>query len=206
MANALTQLRKKPAQKRATVTFDAILDAATQILEDKGARALTTNRIAVRAGVSVGSLYQYFPNKEAIVRALIERELARSEASRPAILDDEHASRRQVMSAAVDWHFDAYGMDLSAAAALRKLARSLLPLEEQDRVANLRQQRLARTVGRLTRAQPTRSAHATLLVDVCLDAICKETLRRHPEWLASETFRKEVSTLLSRYLSPLSAA
>jgi AcrR family transcriptional regulator len=52
---------------------DSILDAAARVLRKHGYEEATTNRVAEVAGVSVGSLYQYFPNKEALVHALIER-------------------------------------------------------------------------------------------------------------------------------------
>ncbi|WP_316977381.1 TetR/AcrR family transcriptional regulator [Shumkonia mesophila] len=65
--------RKIPLQERSRNTVDVIVEAATRILFREGADALSTNRIAEVAGVSVGSLYQYFPNREAIVTALMER-------------------------------------------------------------------------------------------------------------------------------------
>src|SRR5262245_21790233 len=58
--------RKEAVQARAQSTVEAILGATAQVLEGIGFDAATTNRIAERAGVSIGSLYQYFPNKEAI--------------------------------------------------------------------------------------------------------------------------------------------
>lgn len=71
--------RKKPSQARARRTVDLILEAAAQILASQGDEALTTNRIAERAGFSIGTLYQYFPNRDAILDALIERERESSE-------------------------------------------------------------------------------------------------------------------------------
>ena len=65
--------RKTPRQERARATVDAILMAAAHILKNEGSGHLTTNRIAEVAGVSIGSLYQYFPNKVAVVAALRER-------------------------------------------------------------------------------------------------------------------------------------
>lgn len=70
------QPRKRPRQARSTATVEAIVEAAARILERAGPDALTTNAIAERAGVSVGSVYQYFPAKEAILSALICRERA----------------------------------------------------------------------------------------------------------------------------------
>jgi AcrR family transcriptional regulator len=68
--------RKRPKQERSEATVEAILQAAAQIFERHGYAAGTTNRIADRAGVSIGSLYQYFPNKDAILVALVHRHLA----------------------------------------------------------------------------------------------------------------------------------
>lgn len=69
--------QRKPVQERAQITVEAILDAAIKLLKRKGATSLTTNRIAESAGVSIGSVYQYFPNKYAIYLALHERHIAR---------------------------------------------------------------------------------------------------------------------------------
>ncbi|MCY1126840.1 helix-turn-helix domain containing protein [Frigidibacter sp. RF13] len=69
----LVKPRKKPAQDRSRATFEAILEAATRILREDGLGAMNTNRVAERAGVSVGSLYQYFPSREAILAELVRR-------------------------------------------------------------------------------------------------------------------------------------
>jgi len=65
--------RKHPQQERSRATVDAIVEATAQLLVEEGFHKMTTNGIAERAGVSVGSVYQYFPNKEAIVVAVVER-------------------------------------------------------------------------------------------------------------------------------------
>jgi AcrR family transcriptional regulator len=70
--------RKQPLQERAAVTVDAILIAVEQVLERHGLAGLTTNRVAEIAGVSIGTLYQYYPNKEALVRAVQERYLTQT--------------------------------------------------------------------------------------------------------------------------------
>jgi AcrR family transcriptional regulator len=65
--------RKQPLQSRSKETFGAILEATARILETEGLEAANTNAIAARAGVSVGSLYQYFPDKAAIFAELIRQ-------------------------------------------------------------------------------------------------------------------------------------
>ena len=68
--------RKSPTQRRSVGTVNVILDAAAHILEEYGLEGYTTNSIAERAGISIGSCYQYFPTKEAITVALATREMA----------------------------------------------------------------------------------------------------------------------------------
>ncbi|MBT2299406.1 TetR/AcrR family transcriptional regulator [Variovorax paradoxus] len=65
--------RKMPRQARSQHTVEAVLTAGAQVLIELGYEKATTSRMAERAGVSIGSLYQYFPNKESVVAALIER-------------------------------------------------------------------------------------------------------------------------------------
>jgi AcrR family transcriptional regulator len=82
----LLKPRRKPRQDRSRQTVQAILEAAAQVFERHGYAAGTTNRIAERAGVSIGSLYQYFPNKDAIVMELARRHIAEmGEAAWPAL-------------------------------------------------------------------------------------------------------------------------
>lgn len=67
--------RKTPTQKRSMETVSCILKATTRLLEKDGLLALSTNRVAHEAGVSIGSLYQYFPSKEALLSALVREKL-----------------------------------------------------------------------------------------------------------------------------------
>ena len=64
--------RKTPTQARSTVTVESISEAAIQVLLSHGAERLTTTRVADRAGVSVGTLYQYYPNKQSLLFAVLE--------------------------------------------------------------------------------------------------------------------------------------
>ena len=80
--------RKQPQQARSNDLVSAVLDAAVQVLEAEGAQRFTTARVAERAGVSVGSLYQYFPNKAAILFRLQSDEWRRTSALLRTILED----------------------------------------------------------------------------------------------------------------------
>ena len=80
--------RKQPVQARSTDLVAAILQAAVRVLEREGARRFTTIRVAAEAGVSIGSLYQYFPNKHAILFRLQRDEWEATGATIDAILGD----------------------------------------------------------------------------------------------------------------------
>jgi AcrR family transcriptional regulator len=69
----LLNQRRHPRQARSQATIDAIIEAAAQLISRHGLDGFNTNAVAERAGVSIGSLYQYFPNKDAIMAALIRR-------------------------------------------------------------------------------------------------------------------------------------
>jgi AcrR family transcriptional regulator len=95
--------RKTPAQQRSEVTVDAILEAAARILETRGFGGYTTNAVAARAGVSIGSLYQYFPGKDALTKALIRREttLLLADAGDLEREEDGRSGLRRLIRAAV---------------------------------------------------------------------------------------------------------
>jgi AcrR family transcriptional regulator len=81
IAQAALRPRKQPVQARSEATVLAIHEASIQVLLLVGYRKLTTTRVAERAGVSVGTLYQYFPNRQALIRAVLERYLMEMSAS-----------------------------------------------------------------------------------------------------------------------------
>ena len=70
-----TKPRKSPSQQRSQLTVAALLKATAHILVKEGYESASTNRIAAAAGVSIGSLYQYFPSKEALVAAVVDRHM-----------------------------------------------------------------------------------------------------------------------------------
>jgi AcrR family transcriptional regulator len=75
LVDAALQPRKTPVQARSSVTVEAIAEATIQVLLAVGPDRLTTTRVAQRAGVSVGTLYQYYPNKRALLFAVLEQHL-----------------------------------------------------------------------------------------------------------------------------------
>jgi len=74
-ATTSLQPRKTPVQARSAATVDAILEATIQVLVTAGKERLTTTHVALRAGVSVGTMYQYFPNKSALLKACLKRHM-----------------------------------------------------------------------------------------------------------------------------------
>src|SRR5262249_25477614 len=105
----LTNPRKQASQERSRATVDALVEATARILVREGFDKASTNRIAEAAGVSIGSLYQYYPSKEALVAAVIERhnrdlmQVVRGALAEIAGLSLDQAIRR-IVGAAVDAH------------------------------------------------------------------------------------------------------
>jgi AcrR family transcriptional regulator len=101
--------RKLPRQARSEQMRADLLEAATRVLHRFGARAFTTNRVADAAGVSVGSLYQYFPNKAALLIALHEQEAEQTWQKLAALLASAGLSPRQRFEQLVMAFFDIQG-------------------------------------------------------------------------------------------------
>lgn len=132
------RLRKKPVQERSRRRFEGILDAAAEVFAEQGLEGATVDAIASRAGTSIGSLYQYFPDKRAIFFALAERVLERSrlvfdtlmpavEAERPPwselverVVDGFAAMQRDPSLRAVWMNLQLYGEIVEADAALHE--------------------------------------------------------------------------------------
>jgi AcrR family transcriptional regulator len=104
-----SSIRRRPQQRRARQTVDAVLDAAVRLMKREGFGSFTTNRIAEIAGVSIGSLYQYFPDKSAIFIALHQRHVEQIDRVIGATLIEHAASPlhifiRAVIEAMIDAH------------------------------------------------------------------------------------------------------
>ena len=91
-AAEIPRLRRVPRQARSRARLQRMLDAADNLLASEGAEALTTTRVAEAAGVSVGSLYQYLPDKGAIVEALARRYLVEFEALMDRMVEEARAN------------------------------------------------------------------------------------------------------------------
>ena len=106
-------LRRAPTQERAQRTIEAIFEATAQIVESDGEAGLTTNKVAQKAGFSIGTLYQYFPSKEAIVLAMSQRERERFMAAMQAALDKavrEKLDAREAIREVVRLLIDSFAM------------------------------------------------------------------------------------------------
>lgn len=122
--------RKSPRQARAEATLDAIFEATIQLLVADGPRRLTTTRVAERAGVSVGTLYQYFPHKQALLYALNERYLeALAEKVEATCLTHHGASVHAMIDALIDTYWNA---KTERADVTRVLYRTAVELDNES--------------------------------------------------------------------------
>lgn len=128
-------LRRTPMQARGQATFERILDATAEVLEKVGTEALTTNLIARTARVNVATLYQYFPNKQAVLLALYKRQNGARVEMGMRLLDGmaQSSDWRGRITRAINSAAEARRAQGGAAAALRVAMRSSPDLVEHDR-------------------------------------------------------------------------
>jgi AcrR family transcriptional regulator len=108
--------------------METLYEATAQIVEQEGLEALSTNKIAAKAGFSIGTLYQYFPTKEAIVTAIIDRERRRVQASLHELLTDAQERRlppQEVLRAYMHLLIEGFGTG-QGSALYRKAARAMI--------------------------------------------------------------------------------
>mgnify|MGYP003592712879 CR=1 FL=1 len=175
------RLRRSPVQGRAQATVEAIVKAAAQILARHGPEAATTNAIAARAGVSIGSLYQYFSDRDALITELVRRHVAQMREVLAAALQGLEdrpvpAAIEQIVAAIIASHRVAPRLHqaLHQSLAVSRLAtidRFEADLEEMVALALAAREELAIADPGLT---------ASLLVRA-LGGLIRTTLRREPE-------------------------
>ncbi len=104
-AEMVLEPRKSPVQARSAASVDAILVATIQVLLSVGKERLTTTAVAVRAGVSVGTLYQYFPNKSALLKAVLSRHMNDVAETVEAVCAAQHGKTVEEMAEALVTEF-----------------------------------------------------------------------------------------------------
>jgi AcrR family transcriptional regulator len=198
--------RKSASQERSRATVEALLDATARVLTREGYDRASTNRIATKAGVSVGSLYQYFPNKEALVAALVARhnreilKLVRDALIEVASLDLPTAVRAMVTAA-----LDAHMVD----PALHRIFAEQVP--RMGQLAEI--EALERETFQLVRSYLEKRRReisvrdldaATSILVTTVEALTHQFVINKPEALDGhrDLFIDEVSRLLVGYLQP----
>jgi AcrR family transcriptional regulator len=198
--------RKAPRQERSKQMVDAVLQAAAEVFAELGYARATTNKIAARAGVSVGSLYQYFPNKDSLLASLLaqhQRQVHAIVADGLVRLADPSTSLHDGLSHLLDDLLALHGADpaltkaLSAAVLRQSPAADELHKDEQDG-AQLRH------VSALLAARPDVRDGDHL----AMAAVIGQTMGQLTRWLVhdrpagvdAEALRDEVVELLVRYL------
>ena len=195
--------RKGPKQQRSKVTVVAILDGTIRVLEQEGPDLATTSRIAEVAGVSVGTLYQYFANRDAILDALQDREFERAGAMMSRVLArGAYDSDRDVARAVIEGLLELHG----AAPALHRLlvvkGLSVTPTERVQ-AFDMRIVALIRSFLSLAKLRIRRQNldAAAFVIYQAVRATMLACLLERPAGLDSETLVDEITDLVLRYLA-----
>jgi AcrR family transcriptional regulator len=195
--------RKQPRQARSQATVNAVLEATVQVLEREGVDAATTTRIAEVAGVSVGTLYQYFSHRDAIFNALQDREFERALALMQGVLSEGNLERapRETVSAVVKGLAALYA---SCPGLHRLLAIEGLRVAKTERVYafDMRVIGIIRHFLVATRA-PIRRKDADAAAFVAyhsVRAVMLASLLERPPGLSESVLIDELADLVLRYL------
>jgi AcrR family transcriptional regulator len=199
----LTAPRKEPRQERARATVDAILAASARVLVREGYDRASTNRIAAEAGVSVGSLYQYFPSKEALVAALIEKhstEMVRFLEER-AMRHPPNAPIRTMVREVVHAMVEAHRVDPK----LHRVVMEQVPrVGALKRLTELDDHALALIRAFLEMRQmeirPKNLKLAAFLLASLVEAVTHGAVLLHPEYLVDLELVDETTDVICRYL------
>jgi AcrR family transcriptional regulator len=195
--------RNQPRQSRSRATVELILDATIRIFEREGAESATTSRVAEVAGVSVGTLYQYFSNRDAILDALQDREFERATQMMQRVLSATgQASPREVARSVVEELFALYR---AAPALHRALALEGLRVTPTERVLafDLRVVGIIKNFLLLDRARIRRQQidTAAFVIYQSVRATMLAYLLEAPAGVSDETLLDEVTDLILSYLT-----
>lgn len=199
---ALVTLKKIPRQARSKAMVEALIEATARVLRSEGAEAVSTNRVAAVAGVSVGSLYQYFPGKDALIYAVLERQERAQLALLAGVLApslDEALPDlvRRVVAALVRFHRD----DPELTRVLLEQRRRLIairPLPDLERAFSAVIQGALEARSKELRDLPVEIAG--FVIQRTVDALAFEAVIRRPELLEDGRFEDEIVELILRYV------
>jgi AcrR family transcriptional regulator len=201
-AATLLDPRKTPVQARSAVTVDAILAATIQVLLAAGHDRLTTTRVAARAGVSVGTLYQYFPNKQALLRAVLERHLGEVVSAVERACGENHGNPLdQMASGLVNAFLDAKLKNVRTSTALYAIANDV----DGARIGREMASRACDAIAAMLATAPVQFCTEPLRLAEMLYGAFAGLARRliespHPQQLQA-SYRTELIRLASAYLA-----
>ncbi len=205
IAKRKTAMRKEPRQERSKATVDAVVHAAARILSDHGWAGFTTNRVAETAGVSIGSLYQYFPDKVSIVEAVRHRHLEDCLAVMKSV-----TKQRQSLLQFVEELVAGMVAVHSLHPGLHKVLLDDAPshAEMNDPNSAFEKEYLGLYSAAITAHLPAGSAMdsrtAALIVSDAIDGIIHNAARRGE--LQSPRIRREMTSLVHAYLCEVTAS
>ncbi len=194
---------RQPRQERSRHTVECLLAAAAQVFAAEGYANTTTNHVAARAGVSIGSLYQYFPSKDALLLALAERHVERAfESVIEQVRAQQAAPVPELLRALVDALIAAHQLEPRLHRVIFEEAR--LPASFRRRLEELdaRAVQVARELieARIAELSVPNPELASFIVVQLLDVVLHAMVLRHPKVLRTPEFRDEFIRLLEGYL------
>lgn len=193
--------RRRPLQARAVDTVETIFEATARILQTEGRGGLNTNRIAELAGISIGTLYSYFPNKDAILLAMARRETEAVRASVAKVLsEDLHARGDMPVRLAIRALIKGYGRRNKAR---RILMETLIAAGHSDEIArpvqDIADLIAARADAVLPKGVRALSPIALFILTRAVDGAVRAATYEDAKFIGSTEFEDELTRMVMGY-------
>ena len=191
--------RKLPQQDRSKFTVEAILTATAHILTEESYDRASTNRIAERAGISIGSLYQYFPNKASLIAALRDRHVSSMmEVIESKLRNLFDAPIEVVLPEIVKASIAAHAINPKLHKVLHEQVPRLNETEMEDRMTNLLRTYLAKQYEPIN---PQQLDHIVFVIERSIEALTHAAVLECSDLLQDGQLEREINEMLLSYLS-----
>lgn len=198
--------RKSPVQARSAASVDAILEATIQVLLQMGKERLTTTRVALRAGVSVGTLYQYFPNKSALLQAALKRHLAGVTDAIELVCEQQRSrTLREMVTALITAFLEAKMKDAKTSVALYSVSSDVDAARIVQQIGTRSNKAIVRMLASACEPLPTDPQLVASMLQAAMVGVSRRILESSAPEKQFDTLGRELIFVACAYLDACSA-
>ncbi len=200
-SSAPLEPRKSPVQARSAASVDALLEATIQVLLGVGKERLTTTRVASRAGVSVGTLYQYFPNKRGLLQAVLKQHMEQVAGAVERVCREQKGNTlTQMATALVGAFLDAKMRDMRTSVALYSVSSDVDGLKIVQRMSERMHRAMVAMLSTSREPMTTDPRLASFMLQGAMAGVSRRLLESNAPEDELSSLRRELIFLVCAYL------